>query len=359
MKAKYQVISGDSHVNEPLEMFQERLPTEYRARAPHRVMIEGREEFVVEGTRPRRTPRGRIQLEGEFLERSQAGGYDPVLRLKDQERDGVFGEVIYAVVTQASFITPDPQFGMAMAQVYNDWTMEVLGSYSPRLAPAAVTPLQDVNAACTEMKRAVKMGFRAIFVPAQMLSRPYNSPEYNPLWATAQELGVPLCFHCGTGYEPRLERGDGGAVINYILGAQGDGPRVVTYMCASGVLERFPGLQFVGVETGSAWLAWILDSMDRITKQHHMSVFPKLKMEPSEYFKRQGHVTFQEDPIGVRNRDITGVEGLLFGNDYPHHEGTWPHTQQVIATMFKDVPEAETRKIVGGTAGKLFKFPSS
>lgn len=124
-------------------------------------------------------------------------------------------------------------------------------------------------------------------------------------------------------------------------------------------MERFPALKFVAVEIGSAWLAWILLSLDQITRQHHMYVYAKLKINPSEYFRRQGHVTFHDDPIGVQNRHPTGIEGLLWGNDYPHHEGTWPHSQEAIAAQFKGVPEAEVRKIVGETSARLFKFPVS
>lgn len=352
----YRIISADSHVNEPAELFRERLPAQYRRRAPHVEVIDGEEYRVQEGTRPRKMPRGRISLEGEDLERSHAGGWDPVARAKDQERDGVAGEVIYGVTTQAAFVTPDQELAMAMARVYNDWLMEIFGEYPDRFAPAAAIPMLDVEAACVEAYRAAKMGFRALFLPAQVPSRPYNDPAYDPFWAVAQEVGLPLNFHCSTGHEPRGERGLGGAVINYVLHAQGDGPHLVTYLCASGVLQRFPNLQVVAVETGSAWLGWILTSMDEIYHKHHMWVRPKLEMLPSEYFKRQGHVTFQNDPVGVYNRSFTGVETLLWGNDYPHHEGTWPHSQEAIQEQFTGVPDEETRRIVGETAARLYKF---
>ena len=127
--------------------------------------------------------------------------------------------------------------------------------------------------------------------------------------------------------------------------------------CASGVLQRFPGIHFVTVETGAGWLGWILEHMDLIYHDHQMWVSPKLDMLPSEYWKRQGHTCFMNDHVAVNNRHFTGVQTLLWGNDYPHHEGTWPHSQKAIDEMFAGVPDDEKRQIIGGTAAKIYGFP--
>ncbi len=350
------IVSADSHVNEPPELWRERLPQEFRHRAPHTETRDGVDYMIVEGTRPRKMAGGRIQLEGEDLERSHAGGWNPAARVKDQDRDGVTAEVIYPSNGLGIFVSPDPAYQTAMARTYNDWAREIFGAYRDRFAPAALVPTADIEMAIDEAQRVARMGFRALFMPAQVPARPYNDARYDPLWAAVQDTGLPVNFHCGTGHEPRGERGPGGAVINYLLHAQGDGPYVISYFAASGILDRFPKLHIVTVETGSAWLAWVVQSMDQIYRQHHMWTYPKLSLLPSELVRRQAHVTFQNDPVGVRNRDVTGVEPLLWGSDYPHHEGTWPHSQKAIAAMFAGVPEAERRQIVGGTAAALYAF---
>ena len=177
-------------------------------------------------------------------------------------------------------------------------------------------------------------------------------------WAVAQDTGLTLTFHAGTGHEPRIERGPGGAVINYLLGSQIDGAHVVLYLTMSGVLERFPGIQFVTVETGSAWLAWVMTTMDEIYEKHHMWARPKLAERPSDYVRRQGHVTFQNDPVGVHSRAFTGVDALVWGSDYPHPEGTWPESRGALAAQLAGVPEDEATKMAGGTAARLFGFAS-
>ena len=95
VREKTIVISSDSHVNEPAELWAERLPADLRQRAPHREQIDGVEYLVVEGARPRKMAGGRLALDGEELEREQSGGWDPAFRLRDQERDGVTAEVVF------------------------------------------------------------------------------------------------------------------------------------------------------------------------------------------------------------------------------------------------------------------------
>jgi predicted TIM-barrel fold metal-dependent hydrolase len=314
--------------------------------------------LIVEGLRPRKLPRGRIDLAGEDLERAEAGGWDPKLRIRDQDRDGIAAEVVFPTLSlQSSFSTPDPELQLALSRAYNDWAAEIFSPYPDRFAAAAIVPMLDVALACEEAKRVHAMGLRTLFLPARVESRPYNRPEYDRFWALVQELDLPLTFHAGTGHEPRIESGPGGAVINYLLGAQIDGPHVLLYFAAGGILDRFPKLRIVTVETGSSWLAWVMTQMDEIYEKHHMWASPKLSTKPSEFVRRQCHVTFQNDPVGVANRTFTGVEPLMWGSDYPHHEGTWPHSHEVMDRVLTGVSPDEKRMILGGTAARIFGFP--
>lgn len=355
--ADLRLVSADSHVNEPPEMFAERLDARFRDRAPRLERVDGVECLVMEGMRPRKLPKGRDVLTGEALERAQAGGWEPALRLRDQDRDGVSGEVVFPTLgLQACFMAPDAALQMALAQAYNSWVAEVFAGHPDRFAPAAVIPMLDVEAACAEATRAATRGLRTLFLPSRLPSGGYNDPRFDRFWALAEETGLPLTFHAGTGHEPRIERGAGGAVINYLLGSQADGAHVVCYFAASGILDRFPRLHVVTVETGSAWLAWVMTTMDEIYEKHHMWAQPKLSRKPSELCREQVHVTFQNDPVGVHNRAFTGVEALLWGSDYPHPEGTWPRSRAALAEQLRGVPEAEQRAMAGGTAARLFGF---
>ena len=197
----------------------------------------------------------------------------------------------------------------------------------------------DIDGAIEDAKRVAEQGFRALFLPAQVPQRPYNDEAYDPFWAVAQDLGLPLTFHSGTGHEPRVLSGPGGAVVNYLMGAQLDGPMVMLTMAAGGALDRFPGLRVVTVETGAAWLGWIMTQADAIYEDHNMWARPKLSLKPSELIRRQCAATFMYDPVAINNREITGVETLMWGNDYPHPEGTWPTSQEVASDQFAGVSD--------------------
>jgi predicted TIM-barrel fold metal-dependent hydrolase len=346
-------ISTDSHVTEPIELYAERVDNEFADRVPRIETKDGWRTLFVEGMGPRKL------MTADEREVAIVGDFDADDRIRDQEKDGVTGEVIFPTFAlQACFSSDDARFQMALCRAYNSWADEVF-SGNPRLLAVGLVPMLDIDAAVDEAKRLADGGCRSLFLPARVQQRPYNDPEYDRFWAVAEELGLPLTFHSGTGHEPRVVRGNGGAVINYLLGAQLDGPMVMLNMAAGGALDRFPTLRIVTVETGAAWLGWIMTQADAIYEDHIMWARPKLSLKPSELLRRQAHATFMYDPVAINNRHITGVETLMWGNDYPHPEGTWPKSQEVAADQFEGVSDDEVRAIVGGTAAKVFDFSSN
>jgi predicted TIM-barrel fold metal-dependent hydrolase len=110
------------------------------------------------------------------------------------------------------------------------------------------------------------------------------------------------------------------------------------------------------VECGSGWLASVLHAMDDAYREHHMFVQPKLAELPSEYFRRQGHVTFQHDPVGLANLGFTGDACLLWGSDYPHPEGTWPRSREILDRQLAGLPEETIDRIVFANAARLYRF---
>ena len=148
----------------------------------------------------------------------------------------------------------------------------------------------------------------------------------------------------------------GGAVINYVWNALATAIEPVVQFTAGGIFQRFPNLKVVTVEAGIGWLPWTLWAADEGYKKHHMFVFPKLDMLPSEYWRRQGYSSFQDDPTGLELYNWVGAEQLMWGNDYPHHEGTWPHSDEAIERTMGHLPEDAKRKILGLNAAKLYGF---
>ena len=366
------VISADSHLNEPQELY-ERLPAEYRERAPHiekgddgrrYMMMEGQPPMPIEAPNPlseddmRRYWReegdddvGRVYFRG--------AGIDVDLRLRDQDLDGVSAEIIYPHGIFTTFASPDPEFQMVMARLFNDYYHEIFAAHQDRLVVSAVLPLIDVEAAIVEAERVAGLGFRSVSIPMNMATRPYNLPVFEPFWSAIEDFELVLGLHTFTFADPSPEgappiaTGPGADLAeNTVYMAAAMNP--LCYLVASGVLERHPKLKFVLVECGIGWLAWVLQTLDQMQKKRHMWIEPRLELRASEYFRRQGGITFTDDEVGLRNRDLTGIDCLLWGNDYPHDEGTFPHSREAIERNFAGVPEAEKRQILAGNAERMY-----
>lgn len=359
---KYFVVSADTHANEPANLWRERIDAKYKDRLPRiEVDANGVRWSVMEGFRPQKLRESRF--EGEDLIRSKAGA-DPEERLRDLAADGVDAEVIFPNKGLSMWATSDPVFANAMCKVYNEWAWETFGRYNDRLSPVACVATGDLDGAIAEIERTAALGFRAFTLPCKpnwgahdAEARNYNLPEFDRLWAVVQATGKPVTFHVSTGRDPRAARGNGGAVINYVAHSLAPTIEPVANLCASGVLERFPGVRFASIEAGIGWVAWALVAMDEAYHKHHMWAFPKLKALPSEYFRRHGYASFQEDAPGLELAESFGLaDNFLWANDYPHHEGTWPHSAEAIERTMSGLSDASRAKILGLNAARLFGF---
>jgi len=367
---KYFIVSADCHANEPANLWAERIDARYKDRLP-KVWVDdkGVQWRKMEASEePDRLILAR--LEGEDLVRSRAGatatetGPNVEQRLKDLALDGVDGEVIFPGKGLAMWYTFDPEFAHAQCHVYNTWAWETFGPYVDRLSPAAALATGSITSTMKEIDRCLKLGFRHFTLPCKPLFGPpktnelnYNKTDFDPMWARFVEADVPVSFHVSTGKDPRTTRGLGGAVVNYVVNSLSPTMEPLVNICASGVAERFPGLRFGSVEAGIGWLPWMLDAMDEAYQKHHFWVKPKLKALPSDYFKAQGFATFGEDRAGLALMESHGLENnCLWANDYPHHEGTWPHSPEAIERQMGGIGEASRRKVLGENAARVFGF---
>ena len=359
---KYFMVSTDGHVQEPSDLWRTRIDAKYRDRLPGVVIDAKGDQFQkTEGFRPVRL--SNIKFEGEDLLRNQSGK-TPAERLADLEADGVECEVLFPNKGLTIWATPDAEFSQAMCRVYNDWAWEVFGDVNDRLSPMACVAPADLAGTIAEIERCAKLGFRGLSLPCKPVwgapdheALNYNLPEFDPLWACIQDVDLPMTFHVSTGRDPRSSRGNGGAVINYAVHSLAPTMEPIANLCASGVLDRFPKLQFGSVEAGIGWVAWALGALDEAYRKHHMWVRPKLSRLPSEFFKTNGFATFQEDKAGLDlAREHGLVDNFMWANDYPHHEGTWPHSAEAIERTMVNLTDDERAKILGLNAARVFKF---
>jgi predicted TIM-barrel fold metal-dependent hydrolase len=344
--------SADSHTLEPHDLWKQRLPERLAERAPWTVRDEGRETVYVDGQVMRRDP---ISFSDAMR---PPGAEDVHIRLKDLDEQGIWSEVVFP--SRGFWISnmTDPELARECARAFNDWCAEDFMSASRRLVPAAVTSALDTDDAVAELKRAAALGFQAVYLPSSPpLDRPFNSEVWEPLWDAAEEAGIPLCFHIGTGSTPQVvARGQGGAVINYVE-TFFPGQRTVTHLVASGALDRHPALRIFIAEAGAAWIPALADRMEEGYRQHDMFVRPKLSRSPREIVFNQVYTSFQHDPSALQAVEHMNYRNVMWGSDYPHLEGTFPHTQEVLRGLFDGVPADVQHRVTEGAFAELFTVP--
>ncbi len=359
---KYFMVSTDSHANEPPDLWEKRIEPKYRDRVPRIITDDqGVQWRYVEGYRPDRVRV--MSFEGEDWVRSKAGA-DVQDRIRDNRGDGIDVEIIFPNKGLAMWATPDAAFANAQCRVWNDWAWEQYGAYPESMLPVGNVATGDLEGTMAEIARVAKIGFRALSLPCKPVwgghdveHVNYNLPHFDPMWRLIEETGLPITFHISTGRDPRASRGNGGAVINYVTHSLSPTIEPVANMCASGVLERFPGLRFATIEAGIGWVPWLLDAMDEGYRKHHMFVRPKLQGLPSDYYRKHAMASFQEDPTGLALAEKYNLtDNFMWANDYPHHEGTWPHSAEAIERTMPGLAEPQRAKILGLNAAQFFKL---
>ena len=369
----YKILSSDSHVIEPPDLWSSRIESRFRDRAPHVVSEETGDWWYIDGQRTNSFQGGtqagmrfehpeELRMAGEW-EDVRAGGYIPDERIKDLDLDGVCGDVIYPTEGLLIYNVRDSQLLSAICHAYNDWVAEFCSAYPDRLKAIAMINVDDIEEAIKELQRTQRMGLVGamitVYPPEQ---KSYDRPEYEPFWATAQDLGVPLSLHIATGRPgPGQEVQDPTNVRPAFLATADHWVRVsLAHMIFSGVFERYPQLKVLSVEHELAWVPFSLDQLDYTYTQRapRGGGWHKFKesMLPSDFFHRNIFLSFQEDGRGIRDRSVIGVDHLLWGSDYPHTESTFPKSKEILESILEDVPEEEKIKIAGGNTARLYHF---
>jgi len=351
--------SCDSHVVEAREVF-EGLEGRFGDRAPRIERDLGGKPgdwLVLPGTRP--IPVGRLGIAGSRLddpatEERIAKGYDglnpgvldPHRRLDEQAVDGICGEVMYPSLNMFTFAIPDAEVTSAVFERHNDWVVDYCSPAPERLIGVGCLPVPDVEASLAEMERAAARGVRGFAIPSHVPpERPYSDPAYDPLWAAAQDLGVPLTMHIftGTSFDCGLAPhwgSPGGTIKGYTLAHTTAVNTVIDLICG-GVVERFGDLTFVLAEFETGWVAHFLQRLDHAAYRTPGFAVDYLTMSPSDYFRRNFRATFEDDEAGILTRHLIGVDNLLWGNDYPHHDAIWPNSMRELDRIMTTVPDAE------------------
>ena len=373
--SSYRVISSDSHIFEPVDLWTSRAEPKYKDRVPRVVRREDGDDWWVCDDRlmagagsgaqaGRRFEEPEKLRFGDKIENVRPGGWNPEEHVKDMDIDGIDVGILFTTVGLRLYGVPDSDLLTSIFRTYNDWIAEFCNPFPDRLKGIAMVNIDNVQDGIKEMERCAKMGLVGTMITVYPLEeRSYDSSEYEPLWAAAQGVQMPLNLHIATN---RL--GPSQPFVHFENVAPSFACNVdhwvrmsLGHIIFSGVFERYPKLQVGSVEMEVSWAPHFLDRLDyTYTQRPSGEVYGwhryKEDMLPSDYFHRNVFLSFQEDALGVRDRHIIGVDNLLWGSDYPHFESTFPRSREIIEEILTECTEEEKAKIVGGNAARIYRL---
>jgi predicted TIM-barrel fold metal-dependent hydrolase len=386
MSNPYLIISSDCHAGPETPDYREFLDPQYREKFDESLVererliaanklaspisMGGDEAFQEEWF-------GHEEGEESLHEGGLRCGWDAPKRDKELDNDGVTAEVIFpgpdaatgsmgapfgAGLVLHAEVAPDLM--LAGAKSYNRWLAELCQHTPERRKGLAIAPiLGNVDAAVEEIRRSHESGLTGgVMIPAMWGDYPsYAHDIYDPVWAVCEELHMPVHTHSGPG--ALHDYGAGAGVFGlYVSETRWWTARPMWFLLCSGAFERFPGLKFATTEAGSFWAADLLWTMDEVFNRNHGARktehrFDLLKMLPSEYFDRNikiGSSNTRRRELGRRYE--IGVDNIMWGNDFPHPEGTWPYTREFLKQRFWDIPIDETEKMLGLNHAEFYEF---
>ncbi len=358
------IISADSHITEPPNTYIDYIDPKFKERAPHMVRDERKGDlFVIDGmSRP--VPMGLVAAAGKPPEELTAfgvkfeelhrGGWDPNARLAEQDRDGVAAEVIYPTVGMLLCNHKDYDYKKACFDAYNRWIAEYCAAHPERLIGTGQTAMRSVDEGIEDLRQIKALGLKGVMMSGNPQVEDYDSPIYDPFWEAAIDLGLPLSFHILTSREDAIGRTRGPKLNSFLSIIRGN-QDIIGMLILSGVFERHPKLKIACVEADAGWAPHYMYRMDHAYDRHRywLQAGTITKM-PSEYFRENIYLTFQDDWVAFQMKDMCNIRRLMWANDFPHSDSTWPWSQELLKKHTTNMTEAEKNLVLHDNVAELY-----
>jgi uncharacterized protein len=370
------VIDVDSHLTEPADLWTSRVPSRYVDRVPQMTSADGRDIWVLDGrqisvvgmTAPAGWPKP-FPAGPATLAECPPAAYDAAARLAYLDEVGVWAQVLYPNVagfgSQKFLSLDDDELKLLCVRAYNDFLRDWASADPRRLITIMAMPFWDVASSVTEIARGAAAGHQGILFTGepQRFGLPFlGDPHWDPFWAAAQDAGLAIHLHIGSGdmstsFQPdRIAATSTAAAYAYTSTEMflKNGLQVAD-LITSGVLVRFPELKFVSVESGIGWIPFVLEAADHSYLEARPERRSEWEMLPSEYFRRQVYACYWFETVApTKLLGEIPVDNILFETDFPHPTCLFGNVRERIEVSLANASASDREKILWGNAAKLY-----
>jgi len=373
---RYTLISVDDHLVEPPHMFEGRVPARFVGAAP-RVELDddGMEHWLYDGQRHYKVglnavvgrPLEERSFEPSRFDEMRKGAWDIDARVHDMDLNGVYASLNFPS-SLAGFAgqryqlgVSDPELALAVVRAANDWHLEEwAGTYPGRIIPCQLPWLLDANLAADEIRRNAARGFTAVTFPElpERLGLPsLHTGWWDPFMAACEETGTVICLHVGSSSTAPTTSSDAPADTIGVLFFGWAMFAAVDWLYSK-IPVRYPGIKICLSEGGLGWVAGLLDRLDHVGRYQAMyGTWEGIDLTPREVMQRNFWFCAIDDPSALEQRHLIGIDHVLLETDYPHQDGTWPDTQELLHGQIGHFPADDIRKLTWENASKLFDHP--
>jgi predicted TIM-barrel fold metal-dependent hydrolase len=367
----FKLVSADSHIVEPPDLWTNRIDPAFRDRAPRIELGAKGHEFVCEGIAIPRKGIGTMATQKKFAEPDNlefsldgfwedvpVSAYDPAARIAELDREGIEAELIYTTLGLVMYTIEDGPFQQACFRAFNDWLADFCAAAPKRLFGVAMIPPHSPERAAAELERCAKLGLRGAMISVDDDEQGYSHPAYDRLWSAAAACGIPISLHVAA--STQSFRRTNNAFTDFSLGFA---PTMYTIanMIFEGLFDRHPGLKVISVENDAAWPLAMLERMDdRFLRDQGWAGVSKglsTRKVPSDVFRQHIACTFMRDRTAITNRDRIGPGNIMWGSDFPHFDGGWPDAAGRLAAQFDGVPLSDQIRIGRTNCIEFYDLP--
>jgi predicted TIM-barrel fold metal-dependent hydrolase len=386
------VIDVDTHISEPLDLWTSRAPAKWRDRVPQRKKTaDGKWMWTIDGDRsmgvgsaasvvkPDNSKADGVEFTDWQVDEVHPGSSKVKERLQFMDENGVWAQVIYPNVMgfggqgrgemgNKALPPIDPELRLISAQIYNDAMAEMQAESNNRLLPMALLPWWDIKLAMKEAERCVALGMRGVNInsdPHTHGMQDLSGDYWTPLWELCSDKSLPVNFHIGASDSSASWYGESpwpslnptkkltiGGTMMFLSNA-----KVLCNLIVSGLLERFPRLKFVSVESGLGWIPFILEALDYALKENGKDGTKDLSMAPIDYFRRQVFACFWfESADVVHTIRKLGVDNCMWESDFPHPTCLHPDPLRYAVDGLAALSVEERRKVMSLNAARVYNL---